>query len=236
MGCSGEIQQTNHIKEIIVIGINKTANSNSNSRDLKEKKFKSRKALLIWDDSDESDKEGSEDEDVAQLCFMANDDDLKSKYTRELLKRFGLENAKPRGTPISPSVNLIKDENGKDVDSKLFRDSDYAGCLVDRKSTSGTCQFLGDALVSWHSKKQTSVALSTAEAEYVAAGSCCAQMSSSSMTKIQLILHWRCVLKTSTGCKLVLKDVPHVPTIQLNFLSTENLDDEGYGNHFNYGE
>ncbi|KAK2965308.1 hypothetical protein RJ640_004177, partial [Escallonia rubra] len=100
----------------------------------------------------------------------------QSKYTRELLKRFGLENAKPRGTPISPSVNLIKDENGKDVDSKLFRDSDYAGCLVDRKSTSGTCQFLGDALVSWHSKKQTSVALSTAEAEYVAAGSCCAQV------------------------------------------------------------
>ncbi|KAK2982973.1 hypothetical protein RJ640_019251, partial [Escallonia rubra] len=45
----------------------------------------------------------------------------QSKYTQELLQRFGLENAKPRGTPISPSVNLIKDENGKDVDSKLFR-------------------------------------------------------------------------------------------------------------------
>ncbi|KAK2995198.1 hypothetical protein RJ640_000503 [Escallonia rubra] len=103
----------------------------------------------------------------------------QSKYTRELLKMFGLDNAKPRGTPISPSVNLVKDENGKDVDNKLFRgfsDSDYAGCLVDRKSTSGTCQFLGDALVSWHSKKQTYVALSTAEAEYVAAGSCCAQV------------------------------------------------------------
>ncbi|KAK2984744.1 hypothetical protein RJ640_004569 [Escallonia rubra] len=103
----------------------------------------------------------------------------QSKYTQELLKRFGLDNVKPRGTPISPSVNLVKDENGKDVDNKLFRgfsDSDYAGCLVDRKSTSGTCQFLGDVLVSWHSKKQTYVALSTAEAEYVAAGSCCAQV------------------------------------------------------------
>ncbi|KAK2987671.1 hypothetical protein RJ640_027923 [Escallonia rubra] len=51
----------------------------------------------------------------------------QSKYTQELLKRFGLENAKPRGTPISPSVNLIKDENGKDVDSKLFRDEDQDG-------------------------------------------------------------------------------------------------------------
>ena len=57
-----------------------------------------------------------------------------------------------------------------------YSDADYAGDKVDRKSTSGTCQFLGRSLVSWSSKKQNSVALSTAEAEYVAAGSCCAQL------------------------------------------------------------
>jgi hypothetical protein len=57
-----------------------------------------------------------------------------------------------------------------------YSDSDYAGCKVDRKSTSGTCQFLGRSLVSWSSKKQNFVALSTAEAEYVAAGVCCAQL------------------------------------------------------------
>jgi hypothetical protein len=57
-----------------------------------------------------------------------------------------------------------------------YSDSDYAGCKVDRKSTSGTCQFLGRSLVSWSSKKQTSVALSTVEAEYVAVGQCCAQL------------------------------------------------------------
>ena len=57
-----------------------------------------------------------------------------------------------------------------------FSDADYGGCKIDRKSTSGTCQFLGCNLISWHSKKQNSVALSTAEAEYVAAGSCCAQV------------------------------------------------------------
>ncbi|MBY3556099.1 Ty1/Copia family ribonuclease HI, partial [Modestobacter lapidis] len=57
-----------------------------------------------------------------------------------------------------------------------YSDADFAGCKTDRKSTSGTCHFLGHALVSWFSKKQTSVALSTAEAEYVAAGSCCAQV------------------------------------------------------------
>jgi hypothetical protein len=52
----------------------------------------------------------------------------------------------------------------------------YAGCKIDRKSTLGTCQFLGRSLVSWASKKQNSVALSTAEAEYIVAGHYCAQL------------------------------------------------------------
>ncbi|KAL6318562.1 hypothetical protein AAG906_000640 [Vitis piasezkii] len=50
-----------------------------------------------------------------------------------------------------------------------FSDADFVGCRVERKSTSGTCHFLGHSLVSWHSKKQNSVALST-EAEYIAFG------------------------------------------------------------------
>jgi hypothetical protein len=57
-----------------------------------------------------------------------------------------------------------------------YSDADYAGCKIDRKSTSGTYQFLGRSLVSWASKKQNSVALSTAEAEYIAAGHCCTQL------------------------------------------------------------
>jgi len=57
-----------------------------------------------------------------------------------------------------------------------YSDADYAGYKVDKKSTSETCQFLGQSLVSWRSKKQNSVALSTAEAEYIAAGACCAQL------------------------------------------------------------
>jgi hypothetical protein len=65
---------------------------------------------------------------------------------------------------------------GSTFDLIGYSDSDYAGCKVDRKSTSGTCQFLGRSLVFWSSKKQTSVALSTAEAEYVAAGQCCAPL------------------------------------------------------------
>ncbi|KAL7607064.1 hypothetical protein Lser_V15G14694 [Lactuca serriola] len=58
----------------------------------------------------------------------------------------------------------------------FYPDSDYGGCKFDRKSTSGSCQFLGGRLVSWTSKKQTCVSTSTAEAEYVAASSCCCQV------------------------------------------------------------
>ena len=57
-----------------------------------------------------------------------------------------------------------------------YSDSDFAGSKTDRKSTSGTCHFIGSTLVSWHSKKQNNVALSIVEAEYISAGSCCAQI------------------------------------------------------------
>jgi hypothetical protein len=165
------------------------------------------------------------------------------KYTQDLLKRFGMNDAKPTKTPMGTDGHVDLNKGGKSVDQMAYRsmicsllylcasrpdimlsvcmcarfqsdprechlvavkrilrylvatpcfgiwypkgstfdligysDSDYAGCKVDKKSTSGTCQFLGRSLVSWSSKKQTSVALSTAEAEYVAAGQCCAQL------------------------------------------------------------
>ncbi|GKE70327.1 hypothetical protein Tco_1528399, partial [Tanacetum coccineum] len=50
---------------------------------------------------------------------------------------------------------------------------DYAGASLDRKSTTGGCKFLGRRLISWQCKKQTIVANSTTEAEYVAAANCC---------------------------------------------------------------
>ncbi|GJV73314.1 hypothetical protein Tco_1493309 [Tanacetum coccineum] len=59
---------------------------------------------------------------------------------------------------------------------EAFSDSDYAGDNHDRRSTSGGCQYLGRRLVSWQCKKQTIVAISSTEAEYVAAASCCAQV------------------------------------------------------------
>nr|GEY03583.1 putative ribonuclease H-like domain-containing protein [Tanacetum cinerariifolium] len=60
-------------------------------------------------------------------------------------------------------------------DLEAFSNSDYAGANGDRKSTSGGCQFLGRRLISWQSKKQTIVATSSCEAEYVAAASCYGQ-------------------------------------------------------------
>ncbi|GJU74782.1 putative ribonuclease H-like domain-containing protein [Tanacetum coccineum] len=60
-------------------------------------------------------------------------------------------------------------------DLEAYSDSDYAGANLDRKSTTGGCQFLGRRLISWQCKKQTIVATSTTEAEYVAAANCCGQ-------------------------------------------------------------
>ncbi|XP_019168608.1 PREDICTED: uncharacterized protein LOC109164530, partial [Ipomoea nil] len=167
----------------------------------------------------------------------------QAKYTRDLIKKFGLDGKSSIKIPMSTSLRLDKDEDGKDVDQTKYRgmigsllyltasrpdisyavgvcarfqenpkeshltatekiirylkgtinvglwypkgtdftltgfsDADFAGCKIDRKSTSGTCQFLGGRLVSWFSKKQNSIATSTAEAEYIAAGSCCAQI------------------------------------------------------------
>ncbi|GKC37642.1 putative ribonuclease H-like domain-containing protein [Tanacetum coccineum] len=61
-------------------------------------------------------------------------------------------------------------------DLEAFSDSDYAGASLDRKSTTGGCQFLGKRLISWQCKKQTIVSNSTTEAEYVAAANCCGQV------------------------------------------------------------
>ncbi|GJZ26329.1 hypothetical protein Tco_0570582 [Tanacetum coccineum] len=61
-------------------------------------------------------------------------------------------------------------------DLKAYSDSDYTGCNLDIKSISRCCQILGGKLVCWSAKKQSSMAMSSAEAEYVVAARCCAQV------------------------------------------------------------
>ena len=57
-----------------------------------------------------------------------------------------------------------------------YSDSDFGCCKLNTKSTTVGCQFFGSRLVTWQCKKQTAVALSTCEAEYVSASSCCSQI------------------------------------------------------------
>ncbi|GJU06678.1 hypothetical protein Tco_1123108 [Tanacetum coccineum] len=60
-------------------------------------------------------------------------------------------------------------------DLVAYTNSDYTRASLDKKSTTRGCQFLGCRLISWQCKKQTVVANSTIDAEYVAASSCCGQ-------------------------------------------------------------
>ncbi|GJS81693.1 hypothetical protein Tco_0748234 [Tanacetum coccineum] len=64
---------------------------------------------------------------------------------------------------------------GSGIETIVYADSDYAGDYVDRKSTSGICTFMGCCLTSWFLKKQTALAISTTEAEYVSAEKACQQ-------------------------------------------------------------
>nr|GEX50247.1 putative ribonuclease H-like domain-containing protein [Tanacetum cinerariifolium] len=104
---------------------------------------------------------------------------------------------KSASTPIDTEKPLLKDPDGEDVDVHVYRylkgkphlslwypkdslfnlvaysDSDYAGASLDRKSIIRGCQFLGCRLISWQCKKQTVVATSSTEAEYIVAASCC---------------------------------------------------------------
>ncbi|GJT70993.1 hypothetical protein Tco_1030279 [Tanacetum coccineum] len=61
-------------------------------------------------------------------------------------------------------------------DFKGYSNTDYVGCNMDRKSTSGACQILGGKLVCWSAKKQQSVAMSSTEAKYVVTDGCCANI------------------------------------------------------------
>nr|GEZ85392.1 putative reverse transcriptase, RNA-dependent DNA polymerase [Tanacetum cinerariifolium] len=126
---------------------------------------------------------------VARIEAISQD-----KYVAYILKKFDFTTVKTASTPMKPNKALIKDTKAKYVDLHLYRsmigslmyltssrpdlmyavyDSDYVGASLDKKSTTRGCQFLGKRLISWQCKKQTIVANSTTEAEYVAASSCC---------------------------------------------------------------
>nr|GEV76965.1 putative ribonuclease H-like domain-containing protein [Tanacetum cinerariifolium] len=120
----------------------------------------------------------------------------QDKYVAKILRKFGLTDGKLASNPIDTKKPLLKDPDVKRIfrylkgkprlglmypkDSPFnlvaYSDSDYAGASLDRKSTTGGCQFLGCRLISWQCKKETVVSISSTKAEYVAAASCCAQV------------------------------------------------------------
>nr|GEY11464.1 hypothetical protein [Tanacetum cinerariifolium] len=90
----------------------------------------------------------------------------QAKYAQEILIKHGMTSCYSVGTPMAT----------KHLDADLS-DSDHAGCLDSRKSTSGGIQFLGgEKLVSWSSKKQDCTSMSSAESEYVSLSACCTQV------------------------------------------------------------
>nr|GEY28368.1 hypothetical protein [Tanacetum cinerariifolium] len=109
----------------------------------------------------------------------------QDKYVAKILKKFDFLSVKTASTPIETQKPLVKDKEAVDVDVHLYRylkghpklglwypkvssfnleaysNSDYVGENLDRKSTTGDCQFLGRRLILWQCKKQTIVATST---------------------------------------------------------------------------
>jgi hypothetical protein len=100
----------------------------------------------------------------------------QDKYLKNILKKFDMENCKPNKTPMATNTHLNLNVKGANPTLVVFSDFDFAGSLVDRKSTSGACHFLRRSLVSWSSKKQNLVALSIAKAESIAVDSCFTQI------------------------------------------------------------
>ncbi|GJX39754.1 hypothetical protein Tco_0253057 [Tanacetum coccineum] len=95
---------------------------------------------------------------------------------QEAPKTSHLEAVKPIFRYIKGSMHLgLWYPKGTSIETVVYADSDHAGDYVDRKSTSGICTFVGCFLTSWFLKKQTALAISTTEAEYVSVGKTCQQ-------------------------------------------------------------
>ncbi|KAF2885473.1 hypothetical protein ILUMI_20701 [Ignelater luminosus] len=102
-------------------------------------------------------------------------------YTTKVLDKFKMTHAEPLSVPVEPGICLTSaPENGEGnlrqpyreavgkIEATGYTDADYAGCVDTRKSTSGYIFVMANGPVTWKSQKQTVVAQSTTEAEYIA--------------------------------------------------------------------
>nr|GEV14491.1 retrovirus-related Pol polyprotein from transposon TNT 1-94 [Tanacetum cinerariifolium] len=103
----------------------------------------------------------------------------QDKYVAKILRKFRLTEGKSASTPIDTEKPLLKDPDGEDVDVHTYRS--MIGSLMYLTSSSPDIMFA--------CKKQTVVATSSTEAEYVAAASCCAQVVLSGIESLKKMLH-----------------------------------------------
>ncbi|GJW87311.1 hypothetical protein Tco_0162651 [Tanacetum coccineum] len=113
-----------------------------------------------------------------------------------------------------------------------YADADHAGCQDTRRSTSGSAQFLGDKLVSWSLKNQTSTSISFTEAEYIVMSGCCAQI----LWRSPIIRLWAlrtnrilCIVDNKSAIALCCNNVQHSRTeYQLADIFTKALPRERF--------
>ncbi|GJS01771.1 retrovirus-related pol polyprotein from transposon TNT 1-94 [Tanacetum coccineum] len=113
-----------------------------------------------------------------EIKLTKNDeaDSVDSSKYRENPKTTHLEAVKRIFRYIRGTSHLgLLYPKGTRIETIVYADSDHAGDYVDRKITSGVCTFMGCCLTSWFANKQTALAISTTEAEYVSARKACQQ-------------------------------------------------------------
>ncbi|KAL8125999.1 hypothetical protein AgCh_013333 [Apium graveolens] len=182
-----------------------------------------RKGSLFVADFDSTNKDGvycfyTEASEEVNKLWHKNLSHLNFKEINTLSKRSWGRKRIFRYLKETPNLGLWYPK-GTDFEAVGYTDADFAGCRVDRKSTSGSCQFLGQTLVSWYSKKQQSVSTSTAEAEYIAAGSCCAQVLwiRNQLMDYGLVLHKIPIMCDNTSAiSIVANPVNHSRTKQID--------------------
>nr|GEX12114.1 retrovirus-related Pol polyprotein from transposon TNT 1-94 [Tanacetum cinerariifolium] len=134
----------------------------------KSSRNKDQKAFIrgSWSDS-ENDAEHKTNDETCLMAQLSNETSMSMeiKLTKDDEANF-VDSSKYRG------LCYLK---GTKVETIVYADFDHLGDYVDRKSTSGICTFMGRCLTSWFGKKQTALAISTTEAEYISARKACQQ-------------------------------------------------------------
>nr|KAJ0197689.1 hypothetical protein LSAT_V11C700345610 [Lactuca sativa] len=98
-------------------------------------------------------------------------------YAEKILKASGMEGCNSSQYPMEPKLQLTKDEDGEPVNATMggdgrlvgYSDSSYNSDCEDRRGTTGVAFYYSGNLITWASQKQKTVALSSCEAEYMAA-------------------------------------------------------------------